>query len=233
MRGLRSLLPFSPSWRGPAEDKPTVHEKVQTEPPRPTGPTATPGAPAGVAPSPLLAGDRPPVDRNEFESVVADHQAVVFGYLRARLAQPTDAEDLTQEVFLRCYQGWQRYDSNSAIRPWLIGIARNLLYEHTRKLKRRREVAWTELCLELEEMMPGSGDHPAYDDVLTHLPMCLESLGESARQALEMKYSAKLRLAEIGEKLRRSEGAIKILMFRARQALKVCLDGKLKAKTHE
>ena len=163
-------------------------------------------------------------DRAAFEEIVERHQGAVFGYLRARLLQPTDAEDLTQEVFLRCYQGWARFDTASLIRPWLIGIARNLLREHSRKVKRRKEVAWTELCLELEEMLPP--DERTYEDVISLLPSCLESLGDSAKQALNLRYSAKLRLADIGEKLKRSEGAVKLLMFRARQALKNCLDGK-------
>jgi RNA polymerase sigma-70 factor (ECF subfamily) len=52
----------------------------------------------------------------------------------------------------------------------------------------------------------------------------LEELGQSARQALELRYGACLRLAEIGERLHRSEGAVKLLVFRARQALRKCLD---------
>lgn len=163
-------------------------------------------------------------DRVAFEQIVARHQGAVYGYLRARLLQPTDAEDLAQEVFLRCYLARARFDSNNMLRPWLYGIARNLLREHVRRLRRRREVAWTELCLELEDMTPGHDDR--YDDILLHLPTCLQSLGQSARQALDLYYAAKLRLAEIGDQLRRSEGAVKLLLFRSRQALKRCLDHK-------
>ena len=165
-------------------------------------------------------------DRAAFATIVERHQGAVFGYLRARLLQPTDAEDLTQEVFLRCYLAKDRFDTESLIRPWLIGIARNLLREHIRKVSRRKEVAWTELCLEIEDLV--QADEGTYEDVVVHLPECLESLGRSAREAIDMRYAAKLRLAEIGEKLRRSEGAVKLLMFRARQALKHCLDSKVR-----
>lgn len=163
-------------------------------------------------------------DRAAFEQIVARHQSSVYGYLRARLMQSTDADDLTQEVFLRCYLARARFDSASLLRPWLFGIARNLLREHVRRLRRRKEVAWTELCLELEELAPAHDEQ--YDDFLLQLPACLQSLGQSARQALDLYYASKLRLAEIGEQLRRSEGAVKLLMFRARQALKRCLDQK-------
>ena len=164
-------------------------------------------------------------DRSAFEQIVARHQGAIYGYLRSRLLEPADAEDLCQEVFLRSYVGQSRFDSSVLIRPWLIGIARNLLREHVRKIRRRKEVAWTELCLQLEDMVGAEDER--YDDFIFHLPACLGSLGQSARQALEFRYQAKLRLAEIGERLHRSEGAVKLLMFRSRQALKHCLDGKM------
>jgi RNA polymerase sigma-70 factor (ECF subfamily) len=164
-------------------------------------------------------------DRAAFGVIVARHQRLVFGYLRSRLTAAADAEDLCQEVFLRCYRGQARFADGVQLRPWLIGIARNVLHEHVRRVKRRKEVAWTELCLQLEDMIDELADR--HEAALAHLPACLESLGQSARQALDMRYQTQMRLAEIGQQLRRSEGAVKLLMFRARQALKNCLDSKL------
>ena len=165
-------------------------------------------------------------DKQAFSQIVLEHQQAVYGFLRARVLEPADAEDMTQDVFLRCYVGHEKLERATAIRAWLIGIARNLLHEHARRARRRREVAWTELCLELDRLT--DGQIVPENAALQHLPGCLDSLGKSARQALDMNYHAKLRFAEIGSKLKRSEGAIKLLMFRARQALRHCLDGKLK-----
>ena len=160
-------------------------------------------------------------DRAAFESLVEAHQGAVYGYFRARVLQPLDAEDLTQEVFLRCYLALGQFDTTCQLRPWLMGFARNLLREYIREQKRRKEVGWTELCLQVDELL--GDDEGPYDDELQHLPNCLDAQGTSARQAIGLRYAAKLRLAQIGEKLRRSEGAVKLLMFRARQALKQCL----------
>jgi RNA polymerase sigma-70 factor, ECF subfamily len=179
-------------------------------------------SPAAAGPDKQLMEAAQQGDRLAFAAIIQRHQSAIYGYLRSRLLEPADAEDLSQEVFLRCYVSPARFDHSAMIRPWLIGIARNLLREHVRRVKRRREVAWTELCLELEEMV-GLQDE-RYDQIIRHLPHCLASLGPSARHALDFRYQAKLRLAEIGEKLHRSEGAVKLLMFRARQALKHCLD---------
>ena len=162
-------------------------------------------------------------DRIAFSLVIERNQRSVYGYLRARLQQASDADDMMQEVFLRFYLSQARFDSTALIRPWLLGIARNLLREHVRDVKRRKEVAWTELCLELESVLPPDALWSDADDVIRYLPTCLEELGPSARQAIELHYRSQRKLADIGRELHRSEGAVKLLMHRARQALKDCL----------
>ena len=127
-------------------------------------------------------------DRAAFQTIVERNQGAIYGYLRSRLLEPADAEDLTQEVFLRSYVGHARFEGTVMIRPWLLGIARNLLREHARKIKRRKEVAWTELCLRLEEDLIEFETH-TYEDVMVHLPGCLGSLGQSARQAARSALS--------------------------------------------
>lgn len=162
-------------------------------------------------------------DQSAFGQIIERHQRVIFGYLRARLTQPIDAEDMTQEVFLRFYLAQARFDSAALVRPWLLGIARNLLREHVRGLQRRREVGWTELCLELESVLPANSND-AETDAMEWLPDCLQQLGPSARQAFELRYRSEQKLSEIGEQMHRSEGAIKLLMHRARIALRQCLE---------
>lgn len=170
-------------------------------------------------------------DRNAFAKIIELHQRAIFGYLRSRLPDSTDAEDLCQEVFLRCYLGRAKFTNEIMLRPWLIGIARNLLREHVRRLRRRREVAWTELCLEMEEMV--ATNEQSYDDVMSHLPRCIDSLGQSAQQALDLHYKSRMKLAEIAGRFKRSEGAVKLLLYRARQALKRCLDARMFGLNHE
>src|SRR3954467_8458676 len=164
-------------------------------------------------------------DKKAFAALVEVYQHTVYGFLRARLLEPADAEDLCQEVFLRCYLGREKLARANVVGSWLVGIARNVLREHIKKQQRRKEVAWTELCLELDALV--GHHHSESDDALHHLPQCLEALGQSAREAIDLRYSTSLKWAEIGGRLRRSEGAVKLLVHRARQALKYCLDRKL------
>ena len=172
-------------------------------------------------------------DRSAFAAVIERHQRAVYGYLRARLLQATDADDMTQEVFLRFYLSQARFDSNALVRPWLLGIARNLLREHIKGMKRRKEVAWTELCLELESVMPVDAQSGDDDDIMKHLPLCMDGLGPSAREAIDLQYRGERKLADIGRQLHRSEGAVKLLLHRARQALRDCLERRKKQSEHD
>jgi RNA polymerase sigma-70 factor (ECF subfamily) len=182
-------------------------------------------------------------DREAFGQLVERHQRAVYGYVRARLVKADDAGDLTQEVFVRAYTGRARFDTSSMVLPWLLGIARNVLREYIRAARRRRQVeaAWTEICLELDDAAESgpAGQRLGEDQVswtqamAVHLPGCLEQLGPSARQAIDLRYSGRLRLAEIGARLKRSEGAAKLLMFRARQALRRCLEQRVRASNDE
>jgi RNA polymerase sigma-70 factor (ECF subfamily) len=182
-------------------------------------------------------------DREAFGELVERHQRAVYGYVRARLVQADDADDLTQEVFVRAYTGRARFDAGSMVLPWLLGIARNVLREYVRAARRRRQIeaAWTEICLELDDAAWAAAGRASRHEaersrteaLAAHLPECLEQLGPSARQAIDMRYAGRMRLAEIGARLKRSEGAAKLLMFRARQALRHCLEQRLRASNDE
>ena len=170
-------------------------------------------------------------DREALGTFVQRQQGFVFGYLRSRMVDPTDADDLCQEVFLRCLAGKVRFRGDVPVRPWLLGVARNVLREHIRRNKRRKEVEWTELCLELDSLT--EDDSSDYRIVHAWLHSCIDTLGSSAHDALKMHYFARLKMAQIAEKMRRSEGAVKLLVFRARQALKDCVTRKSRTAADE
>ena len=162
-----------------------------------------------------------------FERVYGLHYATIFGYLRARVSDASQVDDLAQEVFLRCYAARDRFDPTRGVdaKAWLRGIARNVLWEHIRRIKRRKEVQWTELCMELDEL---TGDSDDGDDRLDWLPGCLTQLGESASFAIRSHYMSGMKINDISDKMGRTLGSVKVLMVRARQSLRRCIQSKLK-----
>jgi RNA polymerase sigma-70 factor (ECF subfamily) len=167
--------------------------------------------------SPLTPAD---AASGDFALTYRENYPWVYGYLHARLLNGGDCEDLAQEVFLRACATRGKVDPALGIRPWLFGIARNVLREHVRRQRRRKEVAWAQLCLELENVVDHQG---LYEDVLADLPDCLSQLGESAHQALKWHYFDGQRIDAIATRLGRTLGAVKVLMVRARQSLKRCI----------
>lgn len=187
---------------------------------------STPRSAASADDASLLVASRRG-DHAAFAALVRRHERPVFAYLRSRLPWNADVEDLCQEVFVRLYTARTPAidPAGAGLLPWLVGIARNVLREHVRRAQRRREFAWTELCLEIEERAGADeGWAGRHDDALTRLPKCLQALGPSARQAIDLYYGSDLSLRDVAVQLKRSEGAMKLLVHRARQAVKRCLD---------
>ena len=166
-------------------------------------------------------------DDEAFEFIVRRYERTLSAYISARLLVPTDVDDLVQEVFIRAYMAVSRFHPGAPVRNWLCGIARHVLLEHLRKLKRRAEVSWTTLCLDLEgPTEPSEGDR--FEEALTHLPDCIERLGPTAQQAIAFQYEGGEPQELIGKRLRRSAGAVKLLLHRARGALRDCLQKKMR-----
>jgi RNA polymerase sigma-70 factor, ECF subfamily len=166
-------------------------------------------------------------DKAAFAAIYHCYRAPVYGYLRARLLDSHDAEDLASEVFLRLFDAIRRFDEDRRLQSWLMGICRNVLREHIRHVHRRKEVGWTELCLELEGMVESEG---LYDDVLHLVPLCMANLNEASTNALHWHYMGGMKVEKIAERLNRTLGAVKVMMVRARQSLKRCIKSRLQNK---
>ena len=182
-------------------------------------------------------------DADALDTVLKTYRAEVYGFLRARVLYAEDAEDLAQDVFLRLFESRSRLRPDARLRPWLYGIARNRLHEYIRVRRRGKESSWTELCLDVEGDLlediatdDAEPDHESaagpLDDALRFLPDCLETLGPSARTAIDLRYTGQLSHADIGRKLRRSVSAVSVLMFRARAAVKHCIESRVAQHAH-
>jgi RNA polymerase sigma factor (sigma-70 family) len=74
-----------------------------------------------------------------FESVVAAHHAEIHRYLVRATSRPGDADDLSQETFVRAYKAYRSLPPDANVRAWLFTIATNLYRNHFRAEGRRRQ----------------------------------------------------------------------------------------------
>jgi RNA polymerase sigma-70 factor (ECF subfamily) len=153
----------------------------------------------------------------------------VYGYLRILLRRSHEAEDGTQEVFIKAYRALPKYQpTGSPFRAWLFTIARN---HATSMLRKHKELAIDseELDTKLEE----SDDNGAASEELRWASdrdflVLIECLPLAQRQVLALRYLLDLSNTEIGEITDRQPNAVRALHFRAIRTLK----GRL-ARRHE
>ena len=168
----------------------------------------------------ILAAQR---DRAAFGPIYARHVDRVYTYLRTRLgrAGADDAADLTQQVFLQALDALPRYQAREgiSIAAWLLRIARNAAIDWQRR--QRPTLSWEAVP---EEMHPSTPDTSAEvllrRDEIAEVHRLLASLEEETREAILLRFTGQLTLAEIGILLGASEDAIRKRITRALHALK-------------
>ena len=148
---------------------------------------------------------------DEFGEVYEHHLAPVWRYVRARVPDHAEAEDLTSEVFARAMRDWRRYDRREGtVGAWLMGIARHLVADWWRRRGRETTV---------DDLTPLAGGTPdrGQDDVETrdHLSRHLHLLTEREAEAVALRFAGGLSAAEVGTVLGISDAGARMLVHRA------------------
>ncbi|GAB4140463.1 MAG: hypothetical protein Tsb009_09800 [Planctomycetaceae bacterium] len=151
-------------------------------------------------------------DGDGLRAFVARFQGLVFRLCYRMLGHREDAEDITQEVFVRIFKNLHRWDSSRPLKPWLITITAN----RCRTALTRR--ARLPVPSEFVEEQPSSGSS-APDDLGEELQLGLDQLREEYRTCFVLFHQQEMSCLEISEILDRPEGTIKTWLHRARREL--------------
>jgi RNA polymerase sigma-70 factor (ECF subfamily) len=168
----------------------------------------------------ILAAQR---DRAAFGPIYARYVDRVYTYLRTRLgrAGADDAADLTQQVFLRALDALPRHQLREgiSIAAWLLRIARNAAIDWQRR--QHPTLPWEAVP---EELQPSAPDTNAkamlLRDEIAEVHRLLASLDEETREAILLRFTGQLSLAEVGILVGASEDAVRKRITRALHALK-------------
>ncbi len=168
----------------------------------------------------LAAGERRALMR-----LIALYGPGLRRYIAGALHQPSEAEDLAQELFLRAWRHAGRYDpARGAVSTWLYRMAVNLCIDHNRRGRFRRFVGIEDVP-EPEDDSPGAEGGLAARQRLAQARDAIAGLPERQRRAILLKAAGGLATSEIAAALSISEGAAEQLLVRARAALRTRLDG--------
>ena len=169
-------------------------------------------------------------DAGAFTLMYDRHSTLLFSVALKILADPDEARDVLQHVFLTLHEKASRYDSALG-RPaaWLATMARNRSIDRLRSLKRERTYA-DRIRLEAdptEFSSPAAHAPAAYADEVEMLHGAVAQLPPEQRQALELAYFGGLTQQEISEKLSQPLGTVKARIRRGLLKLRESLDGLL------
>jgi len=168
-------------------------------------------------------------DVEAFGKFVDLYQARVFGFVRRMVVNADEAADVTQEVFIRAFQNFERFDGRSSVRTWLFRIAHNLCIDRARKIDRR----FTEVGMVSDQ---GDGEEIEVSDVrwepeqilLTEelqrvVEEAISAMSEKLRSVLILHDREELQYDEIAQILNVPIGTVKSRLFLARNHLQSVL----------
>lgn len=158
-------------------------------------------------------------DEVAFEQLVLRHQRYAFNLAYRVLGDYAEAEDVTQEAFVRVWRGLSGFRGQARFTTWLYRIVHNLCLNRLPGL--RRELLQTE---PLEEVLADSDPSPAdlFDvrEQMAFLHAQLDRLPEKYRLVLTLRYLQHLSYDEIATALEVPMGTVKTHIHRARQLLR-------------
>lgn len=150
--------------------------------------------------------------------LIRRHADIVHRFLRKRSG--ADAEDLTQQTFLACLEGADRFGRAASFRAYLLGVARHLSHIHYRRMRRVQQLT-TSMREQSQESAPLSSisAHPVRQDVA----LAIGRLSPQLQQVLELCYWHGLSQVQIAKSLNLPVGTVASRLRRAKEKLRQVL----------
>ena len=152
-----------------------------------------------------------------FDELFARYREPLFGFFRRRLNSCERAEDLAQETFLAVLRATSRYEPRALVRTYLYGIALNLLAAERRKRSKGAPVDSS-----AEPVVSGA------PYAVVWVRQALQKLDPLEREIIMLREYEQLSYSEIADLLRLPLNTVRSRLFRARMAMKGCLESESK-----
>ena len=165
-------------------------------------------------------------DADAVDTLIRRYQIRMFNFSKTLAQSDTDAEDMTQETFVRAFRGLRRFRGDSSFKNWLYTIATNVARTHLGKRTRQAPVWDRRLeADDLSEHLLTSETASIEDTVIRRqlLDRALGTLPDDLRLTLVLRDIEGLEYQEIGEILDIPIGTVMSRIFRARQRLRPVL----------
>ena len=160
-------------------------------------------------------------DEEAFAMLYEEHFDKIYRYVALKIGDQTEAEDLTQQVFLKALQSISSFKwKGIPFSAWLFRIAHNQVVDYFRKKKRYATSP-------LDESLVGSGIDP---QLATERKLDIEQilsatkrLTDAQREVISLRFASELSVAQVAKIMGKSQGAVKALQHSAIVALRKTL----------
>ncbi len=156
----------------------------------------------------LALYQNPETRRNAFNQVVRKYQQKVYWMVRKIVIDHDDANDITQDVFIKAWTAMETFRGDSKLYTWLFRIAHNESINFLKKKRRRFFVPINDVEGELAEKLE-SDPLVSGDEIQLKLQKAILKLPEKQRLVFNMKYFEELSYEDISEITGTSVGALK------------------------
>ncbi|MDR3573675.1 MAG: RNA polymerase sigma factor [Anaerolineaceae bacterium] len=162
-------------------------------------------------------------DEQAWEALVNEHQQPVFRLAYLFTGDPDEAEDVTQEAFIRAFQSISKFDPERPFRPWVLSIAANLARNRQRGLKRYLGALQRIIGFEAQPDVKLLHDNEQPWEAKT-LWQTVRRMSLDDQQVIYLRYFLELSEEETAGALGIPVGTIKSRLHRALKRLRVRLD---------
>ena len=160
-------------------------------------------------------------DADAFGELYQLHLDAIYSYVYKRVSDVGEAENITQTVFIKAWQALERYQPQKVpFRAWLYRIAHNTVIDHYRKQK---ETVGLEDQRMLADSKISPEAHVEQEDRINIIKDTIHTLRPAYQQVLSLRFLKGLDYKETAEVLGRKVNAVRVLQFRALEALQKAL----------
>ena len=161
-------------------------------------------------------------DQVAWEAIVRQNWRKVFNVAYKFVGKHDEAEDLTQDIFLKIFKALKSFDRRANFQTWIISISRNLCIDHYRSVRKERQTIAREV--DTSDLQPASSDRGPYQaaehqDLRGLLRQALQKLPLTLRTAVILRDLQELSYQEIADRLGLPEGTVKSRINRGRLEL--------------